>query len=63
MLTISSDIRNNALHDLTLIKMTFSRFVGTENVLIRYSFRHTKLILLRIEQVLRVFLTKHYSLN
>jgi hypothetical protein len=29
-----SSIRNNALHDLTLIKMTVARFVGAESHLI-----------------------------
>jgi hypothetical protein len=27
---------NNALHDLTLIKLTVTRFLGTGNFLIRY---------------------------
>jgi hypothetical protein len=37
----TSTIRNNALHDLTLIKMTVVRFVGTGGFLIRYSNGHT----------------------
>jgi len=35
-------MRNNALHDLTLVKMTFFHSVGTGVYLIRYSKGHTK---------------------
>jgi len=37
----TSSIRNNALHDLTLIKISVARFVGREGLLIRYSNSHT----------------------
>jgi hypothetical protein len=33
----TNSICNNALHDLTLIKMTVTHFVGTGGFLIRYS--------------------------
>jgi hypothetical protein len=33
---------HNALHDLTLIKMTVVRFVGTGSFVISYSNGHTK---------------------
>jgi hypothetical protein len=59
IVTLSSSIRNNALHDLTLIKMTVARFVGTGNFFIRYYIRHT-ISISRIKEVLRVCLTKHY---
>jgi len=38
----TSNIRNNALHHFTLIKMTVARFVGTGGFLIRYSNGHRK---------------------
>ena len=34
-------IRNNALHDLTLMKLKVARIVGTGGFLIRYSNGHT----------------------
>jgi len=34
----------HALHDLILINMTVAPFVGTGNILIRYSIGHTKYI-------------------
>jgi len=37
-----SSIRDNASRDLTLIKLTVARFVGTGSSLIRYSNGHTK---------------------
>ena len=38
----TSSISDNALHDLTITKMTVARFVGTESFLLRYSNGHTK---------------------
>jgi len=38
----TSGISNNVFHDLTLIKMTISRFVGTGSFWIRYCNGHTK---------------------
>jgi hypothetical protein len=35
-------MRNNTLHDPTLIKFFVSRFVGTESFVITYSNRRTK---------------------
>jgi hypothetical protein len=37
-----SNVSNNLLHDLTLIKIIFSQFVGTCGFLVRYSKGHTK---------------------
>jgi len=37
-----SNVSNNLLHDLTLIKIIFSHFVVTRGFLIRYSKGHTK---------------------
>jgi hypothetical protein len=39
---IPTNIQNNALHDLTLIKMIVACFVGTGSFLIRYSNGHIK---------------------
>ena len=38
----TNKIRNNALHDLTLIKLNVARFVSTGGFLIRYSNGHAK---------------------
>jgi hypothetical protein len=38
----TSSIRNNALHDLTLIKMIVIHFVGTGRFLIAYCNGHTQ---------------------
>ena len=38
----TSSIRNSAMHDLTVIKITVVRFVGTGSFLIRYSNGRTK---------------------
>jgi hypothetical protein len=42
LLIHTSSIRNNTLHELTLIKLTVAHFVATRSVLIRYSNEHTK---------------------
>ena len=38
----TSSIRNNVSHDLTLIKMTVARFVGSRSFVFRYSNNYTK---------------------
>jgi len=38
----TSSIRNDALHDLTFIKITVARFVGTGGFIITHSNGHTK---------------------
>jgi len=38
----TSSLRNNALYDLTLFKLSIARFVGTRGFLIRYSNGHTE---------------------
>jgi hypothetical protein len=42
ILTHTSSTRNNALHDMTLIKVVVDRFVGTGSFLIEYCNGHTK---------------------
>jgi len=42
MNTRDQEHTNNALHDLTLIKMTVACFVGIGSFLTRYSKGHTK---------------------
>jgi len=42
ILLYTSNIQKNALHDLTLIKMTVAHFVGTGSFLIRCSNGHMK---------------------
>jgi len=39
----NSSIRNNALHNLNLIKLNVNRFMGTGGFLIRYSNSHSKI--------------------
>jgi hypothetical protein len=38
----TSSIHNNALHDLTLIKMAIARFMGIGSIVIIYWNGHTK---------------------
>ena len=54
----SSSLRNNALQALTLLKMIIDRFVSTGGFLNRYEIN-----ILPIKIVLRLILTKLYSLN
>jgi len=42
MLIHKSSIRNNAVHELTLITMTVAHILGTGNFLIKYSNHHAK---------------------
>jgi len=58
----NSRIRNYALHDMTLLQMSFSRFVGTGSSCITYSNGRTKHISRQLRKFLIIF-NKNYSFN
>ena len=62
-LTHTNSIRNNASHDLTLIKMNVSRFVGAESLLIKILYRSYEMKTSPIKEAAPLYLTQHYSFD
>ena len=56
-------MHDNALHDLALITMNGTRYVGTQTFLVHILQRSHEINISPTKEVPRLFLTKHYSRN